>query len=106
MTTPEWGERAVQMARNGDSIVKIHRELQVEWYEVWDHVRSVEGTEWTTWAGAKWIATHRLNRLVKERDEAKRQKLSSEAKEAVSYLHNAAKRLRNKVERARRTLES
>ena len=106
MTTPEWGNRAVHMARNGDSLTKIHRELGVDWYEVWEHVRNVEGTEWTTWHGAKWIVTNRLNKLVRERDPAKRQELRDEANKCVNYLHDAAKRLRTKVERARRTLES
>ncbi len=106
MTTPEWGDRAVQMARNGDTISRIHRELKVDWYEVWTHVKSAEETEWTTWRGAKWIVTNRLNRLVKKQDQDKRQKLRDEANECVNYLNDAAKRLRAKVRRARRTLDS
>ena len=106
MTKPDWGDKAVLMARSGDSISKIRRELQVDWYEVWDYVRSVEGTEWTTWRGAKWIVTNRLNRLVNQQDQAKRQELRDQANECVNYLFEAAKRLRGKVERARRTLDS
>lgn len=106
MTTPEWGDRAVQMARNGDTISRIHRELKVDWYEVWEHIRNVEGTEWTTWRGAKWIVTNRLNRLVKEQDQTKRQELRNEANECVNYLNEALRRMRSKVNRARRTLDS
>lgn len=96
---------AVQMAKEGKTIASIHKELGVDYWEVWQHVRDVEGTEWSGWNGAKWIITHRLNRLVKERDEAKRKQLRDEADECVKYLHNAAKRLSRKVDKIRRELD-
>ena len=30
---PEWGDLALQMARQGKSIVDIHKDLGVDWYE-------------------------------------------------------------------------
>ena len=106
MTTPGWGDKAVLMARGGDTIEKIRKELKVDYWEVWEHVRNVQGTEWSSWQGAKWIVTNRLNRLVKEEDQAERQKLKDQADECVNYLFSAAKSLSRKVERARKTLDS
>ena len=106
MTNPAWGEKAVQMARGGDTIEKIRKELQVDYWEVWEHVRNVQGTEWSSWQGAKWIVSNRLNRLVKERNQAERQKLRDQADECVNYLYDAAKSLSRKVDRARKTLDA
>ena len=101
MTIPVWGDRAVQMARGGNTIEGIRKELRVDYWEVWEHVRNIQGTEWSSWRGAKWIVTNRLNRLVKEKDQDERQKLRDQANECVNYLFNAAKSLGTKVERAR-----
>ncbi len=53
MTTPEWGDKAVQMAQGGDTIEKIRKELHVDYWEVWEYVRSAQGIEWSIWQGAK-----------------------------------------------------
>ena len=98
-------ERAVKMAREGKRIPTISKELGLDYWEVWQHVRDAEGTEWSGWNGAKWMVTNRLNRLVKEKDEAKRKQLRDEADDCVKYLHSAAKRLSQKVDRIRRELD-
>ena len=97
-------DAALKMAREGKTIAFIHKELGMDYWEVWQHVRDEEGTDWSGWNGAKWIVTHRLNRLVKERDEAKRKILRDEADEAVRYLYAAAKRLSRRIDRARSEL--
>ena len=104
MTTSQW-DQAAAMARNGNTIVSIHRELALDYWDVWDHVRNSQGTRFSSWHGAKWIITHRLNRLVNEKDQAKRQELSDQAAECVNYLYSEAKRLSKKIDNARRMLE-
>ena len=56
---PEWGNRAMEMARAGKSIVQIHKDLGVDWYEVWNHIRKSEGNAWASWQGAKKIVPNR-----------------------------------------------
>ncbi len=53
MTIPVWGDRAVQMARDGNTIEGIRKELRVDYWEVWEYVRNIQGTEWSSWRGAK-----------------------------------------------------
>ena len=98
-------DQAAAMARNGKTIVTIHKELDLDYWEVWDYVRNSQGTKFSSWHGAKWIITHRLNRLVNEKDQAKRQQLRNQAAECVNYLYSEAKRLSRKNEAARRILE-
>lgn len=102
---PEWGDRAIQMAREGKNVEKIRKELNTEYWDVWNHIRNVEGIAGVGWHGAKWIVTNRLKRLVKERDIAKREQLSREASECASYLYNSAKALGKKIDRARKSLQ-
>ncbi len=106
MCAPDWGDKAVQMALNGDTIETIRKELGEDYWEVWSHVKSVKGTEFASWQGAKKVVTIRLKRLVRERDQDKREELMAQANEAVNYLYNAAKSMRTKVNHARRTLNS
>ena len=101
---PEWGDRAVQMAREGKNVEEIRKELNVDYWDVWNHIRKSEGITGVGWRGAKWIITHRLKRLVKEKDPAKREKLSREASECASYLYDSAKALGNKIDSARKSL--
>ena len=103
-TTQEWGDRALEMARQGESIIKIHKDLGVDWYEVWSHIRKTEGNAWATWQGAKKIATIRMDRLVKEKDQAKREILRREAAECVDYLYKSGRALGRKIDRARKEL--
>ena len=104
MMPPSWGDEAVRMARSGMTIAKIHKELKADYWDVWNHVRSTQGTEWSSWHGAKWIFTNRLNRLVSEKDPAKRQDLKNEAAECANYFYYEMKRLRGRVDRARKAL--
>lgn len=103
MTTANF-DKASAMAREGMTIVQIHRELGLDYWDVWDHVRNSQGTDFSSWHGAKWIITHRLNRLVNEKDTSERQKLRDQADECVNYLYREAKRLSRKVDAARKAL--
>ena len=103
MTTPKL-DKAAAMAREGKTIVWIHKELGLDYWEVWDHVRNSQGTDFSSWHGAKWIITHRLNRLVNEKDQAERRMLRNQAAECVDYLYKEAKRLSRKVDLARKAL--
>ena len=91
-------DKVKQMAEEGHTIAQISKELGLDYWTVWDHARS--------WRGAKWMITNRLNRLVKEKDQAERQKLRDEANECVKYLYDAGQRLGRKVDQARKTLDS
>ena len=52
-TEPSWGDRAVQMAREGKSITSIANGLGVDYWVVWQHVKQVGGV--AGWRAAKWI---------------------------------------------------
>lgn len=101
---PEWGDRALSMARGGKSIVDIHEDLKVDWYIVWNHIRKSEGNAWASWQGAKKALTIRLDRLVKEKDRTKREQLVNEAKECANYLYYGGKALRLKIDHALKEL--
>ena len=103
MTTPML-DMAVQMARDGKSIADIHTDLGLDYWEVWNHIRTSGGTDFSSWRGAKWIVTHRLNLLVKEKDPSKRQELSDQAKECAKYIYEEGQRLSRKIHRARKEL--
>ena len=49
------------MASEGKTIAQIGKELDADYWQVWNHVRS--------WQGTKWVITNRLNRLIKENDQ-------------------------------------
>ena len=104
MATPEWGDLAVQRALDGKSIQQICNELGTEWRETWAHVRNAKGTEGVTWRSARWRITNRLNQMVKQRDRGGRELLKAEISEYVDYIFTQAKRMGNRVERARKTL--
>ena len=101
---PEWGNRAVEMARQGKKITEIHKDLDVDYWDVWNHVKEAEGIAGVGWHGAKWIVTHRLNRLAKEKNPTKRQQLVNEAKECANYLYNSGRALSRKIDRVRKEL--
>ena len=104
MATPAWGDLAVQRARDGKTIRQICNELGTEWGETWNHVRNAKGTEGVTWHSAKWRITNRLNQMVKQNDRGAREQLKNEISEYVDYIFTHARRMRNRVERARNTL--
>ena len=86
------------------TISKIRKELKVDYWDVWNHVRSTQGTEWSSWQGAKRIITNRLNSLVTQKDPARREELKDQANECVNYLYKEAQRLGRKIESVRKTL--
>lgn len=104
MTTPAWGNRAVQMVLEGRSIQQVCNELGTEWRETWNHVKNAKGTEGVTWRSAKQLSTIRLRQMAKERNPVVREQLRAEIYEYVEYIYTRAKRMRSKVDRARRTL--
>ena len=87
---------AQQMASESKTIVQISKELKVDYWQVWNHVRS--------WQGTKWIITNRLNLLVKEKDQSNREQLVNEVAECISYLYDQGKQMGNKIDRARKLL--
>ena len=89
-------ERAKQMAGEGQTIAQISRELGVDYWLVWNHVRSLQGT--------KWVITRRLNRLAKEQDQSAREQMVTEVDECVDYLYDQLKRLGRRIDRARQSL--
>ena len=104
-TEPSWGDRAVQMAREGDSIENIRKAVEADWFEVWQYVKEAQGTQWSTWQGAKSVITRRINKMVTTNDRETREELKKEVAECVNYLYYEGKRLRGKIERARKSLE-
>ncbi len=89
--------KAMAMARGGMTITKISEELGINWNEVRSYTPS--------WLGAKKKITHRLNKLISEPDEAKREMLKREADNYADFLYDAAKHLRGQVDGARKALD-
>ena len=103
-TEPSWGDTAVQMSRGGRTLTSISRELGVEWLEVFRYVRETQGTDWSTWQGAKTIITRRLKSMAVSNDPERREQLRLEVAAAVDYLYYEGKRLSTKIDRARKAL--
>ena len=101
MTAPEWGDKAVALAREGNNVPTIAKALGQEYWDVWNHVRNAEGMEFVGWRGAKWMITNRLNKLVREKDPDKRKLLKNEAAECANYLYKHGQSLSKKIERVR-----
>ena len=99
--TEEQKALAVQMAREGKAIASISEKLGVTYWEVHAHVTAVGAL---SWLGAKRSITNRLNKLKRERDQAAREQLVSEASELVNYIYYSGKNLGKKIDSARRTL--
>ena len=95
-------EMAERMARDGNTIEQIRKELGLEWNEVSDYLNSIDAT---SWQGAKNIITYRLNDIRSENDQAAREKLVDEADKWVDYLYDNAKHMRDKVDLARKALD-
>ena len=89
-------EKAKQMGDAGRTIAQISKELGVDYWLVWNHVRS--------WQGTKWVITNRLKQLAKEQDHADRERMVNEIAECVDYLYYQGKQLGSQVERARKVL--
>jgi len=100
--TPEQQRLAAEMARNGKTIAQIQRTLGVDYWDAWDHVRSVGAY---SWQGAKWISTRRLNTLVRERNPARRRALADEVYEMIEYMYYQGLRLGRTVDRVKRAIE-
>ncbi len=101
MLTETQREQAVLMAKNGYTIVRICKELDVDWSEVRGHLEAV-GIK--GFRGAKVVITNRLNALKTEADEKKRARLAAEADRWVDYLYYEASRLSRNVDSARNAL--
>ena len=86
-----------QLAREGRTISSISRQLGITWGEAAGYT--------TSWRGAKVRITNRLNRLARESDQSKREKLADDADLYVDFLYDAAKHLRAQVDQARKALD-
>ena len=91
-------KKANVMAREGRTITEISGELGINWHEARSYLNS------SSWLGAKVKITNRLKELVKEPDQNRREKISTEADRYVDFLFDAAKHLRNQVDGARKAL--
>ena len=73
-------EKAKQMASEGKTVPQISKELGVGYWEARAHVVP------SSWHGAKLSITRRLNRLIKEKNQATREQLVKEAKMYVDHI--------------------
>ena len=89
--------KAQQMADEGKTVAQISKELNVDYWEVWNHVPR-------SWQGTKWMITNRLNLLKKEKNAATRERLVVEVDECVQYLYDRGRQMGKQIEGARRTL--
>ena len=91
MTNSMKGKRnkAKKMIKQGVSISQTSKNLGVDSAEV-------KGIK-QSWSGAKWMITHRLNRLIHEEDQAARKQLVDEVKGRLGYLYGAARSLSKEV---------
>ena len=89
--------KAQQMADEGKTVAQISKELNVDYWEVWNHVPR-------SWQGTKWMITNRLNLLKKEETSENRERLAAEVDECVQYLYDRGRQMGKQIERARRTL--
>ncbi len=87
-----------QMAGEGKTIAQISKELSLDYWLVWNHARS--------WQGTKWVITNRLKRLEKEQDQTTREQMVREVAECVDYFYYQGKRLGGQIERARKALDA
>ena len=85
-----------KMAFEGRTITNISEKLGISWNEARSYTPS--------WRGAKVKLTNRLEWLVKEPDQSKREKMATEADRYADFLYDAAKHLRDQVDAARRAL--
>ena len=86
-----------KMALEGKTITFISSELGISWSEARSYTPG--------WRGAKVKLTNRLNKLMSEPDQAKREKMAREADNYADFLFDAAKHLRSQVDAARRALD-
>ena len=89
--------QAQQMADEGKTVAQISKELNVDYWEVWNHVPR-------SWQGTKWTITNRLNLLKKEKNSDNRERLAAEVDECVQYLYDRGRQMGKQIERARRSL--
>ena len=85
-----------QMAGAGKTIAQISKELNLDYWLVWNHARS--------WQGTKWVITNRLRRLEKEQNQYIREQMLREIAECVDYFYYQGKHLGSQIERARKAL--
>ena len=91
--------KAKQMADEGKTVAQISKELDVDYWAVWNHVPR-------SWQGTKWVITNRLKSLVKEANQPTRERMVSEVAECVQYLYDRGRQMGKQIERARNTLNN
>ena len=96
-------EKAREMSIAGKNLPQIGKELGVDKYELWKEAKSWNHAK--SWQGAKWVITNRLNRLVKAKDPAVRERLVKEAKDCSDYIYYGGKGLRLRIDHASAALE-
>ena len=90
--------RIEQMAGQGMTIAQISKEMGIDYWLVWNHARS--------WQGTKWVVTNRLKRLAKESNQAIREQMVEEIAECVNYFYYQGKHLGSQIKRARKALDA
>ena len=95
-----WKLKAVQMAKQGKSITRISKELDVEWLLVHRHVRATQHTKWSGWVGAKRFISYRLKKMAAADDAKQRECLEAEISDAINYLYYAGKGLGKSVDQS------
>ena len=91
-------QKAIRLARAGRTITSISEELEISWHEARSYLPN------GSWQGAMGKVTRRLNKMVSEPDQSKREKLKLEADDYVGFLFDSAKHMRSQVDGARRAL--
>ena len=89
--------KAQLMASEGKTISEISKELNVDYWEVWNHVDR-------SWQGTKWVITNRLKKLAKEKDQSTREQLADEVAECINYLYTQGRSMGKQIDQARKTL--
>ena len=100
----EWQE-AVDMVRLGREVSKVSQERKLEYGELADRVRQSQGTEWTSWLGARLMATSRLDMIVAETESEERKRLAGQIHQIIDHFYYLGKEHGQRIINARDVLQ-
>ena len=95
-------DQAEQMAKAAKPITRIAEILGVDYYEILDYLYSIGAY---SWRGAKGIVTRRLQSLVAESNQTRRQQLADEAQHMVGYLYDQGTSQAQTLDKVKKALE-